>query len=144
MEEKLFFAPLERRHLSEVITLLQNISEFLPDSHRHDEIWLNHALQNNVFSIVAHHDDGVVLGFGTILLESKIRGGKIGHVEDIVTHPNFRNLGIGRSILENLTLIAIREKYYKVTLHCKKRNTLFYEKSGFNIAGTSMQKLLDE
>jgi len=142
MENKIFYSPMERNHLVQVIALLQNISEFLPGVDGHDEIWLRHSDQSNVFSIVAQQSDGFVVGFGTLLLESKIRGGKTGHIEDIVTHPDFRGLGIGRSIVESLTLLAGDEQCYKVTLHCKPHNTSFYEKSGFKIGGASMQKLL--
>lgn len=136
------FTPLTRNHMDEVCELLQNISDFAPDSAQFDNIWLRHSKQSNVFSIVAQQPDGSVLGFGTLLVEIKIRGGKVGHVEDIATHPDFRNLGIGRAVIEKLVSIALVEGCYKVSLHCREHNIDFYEKVGFESSGFSMQKLL--
>ena len=36
-----------------------------------------------------------VVGYGSIFIQINIRGGKIGHIEDITVHPDFRKKGIG-------------------------------------------------
>ena len=94
-------------------------------------------------SYVAHKDDGIVLGFGTILIETKVRGGKVAHIEDIVAHPDFRNQRIGFQIVEELLNVARGLGCYKATLHCRDQTTPFYAKCGFETAGTSMHKLFD-
>ena len=136
------FTPLKRSQVAEVSALLQSISAYSPDPAHFDSIWLRHSKQSNVFSIVAQQPDGRLLGLGTLLLEAKIRGGTVGHIEDIVTHPDFRNLGIGQAVIEELVKIAVVEGCYKVALHCKEHNVPFYEKSGFRSSGTAMQRLL--
>jgi glucosamine-phosphate N-acetyltransferase len=136
------FTPLKRSQMPEVISLLQGISQFTPSPDNYDEIWLNHSAQQNVVSIVAHQANGVVVGFGTLVLETKIRGGKIGHIEDIVTHPDHLRLGVGHSLVDRLIKIAQLEGCYKVALQCKDHNILFYEKSGFELGGAAMQRLL--
>jgi glucosamine-phosphate N-acetyltransferase len=142
LEQEVLYAPLKRSQMPDVISLLQGISQFAPDPDNYDEIWINHSLQENVTSIVAHHANGLVLGFATLVLEAKIRGGKIGHIEDIVTHHEHRGMGVGRSLVHNLVEIARLEGCYKVALHCKDHNILFYEKSGFEVSGSAMQRLL--
>ena len=61
-----------------------------------------------------------VLGFGSILIEYKIRGGVMGHIEDIAIHNQYQNRGIGKLIMEKLVekgknknfFILSKEKYF--------------------------------
>jgi glucosamine-phosphate N-acetyltransferase len=142
LEQEVLYTPLERSQMPAVMSLLQGISHFAPDPDDYDEFWLNHSLQGSVISIVAHQVNGLVLGFATLVLETKIRGGRIGHVEDIVTHHEHRGIGIGQSLVDKLVEIARVEGCYKVVLSCRDHNILFYEKSGFEVSGAAMQKLL--
>jgi glucosamine-phosphate N-acetyltransferase len=138
---ELQIVPVARKHMSEVITLLQEISHFVPDLSTHDEIWERFSAQENVFSVVAL-DGQIVVGYGSMVLESKIRGGLLAHIEDIVTDPGFRGMGIGREIVLSLIEIATTQGCYKVALHCAEKNLEFYRKSGLSVAGNSMQLLL--
>lgn len=138
----IYIAPLKRSQVAEVSLLLQNLSQYSPNPEHFDDIWLRHSNQANVFAIVAQQHDGQVLGFGSLLLETKIRGGKVAHIEDIVTHPGFRNQGIGHAVIDALVKIAIDEGCYKAALHCKEHNVSFYEKNGFRSSGIAMQTLL--
>jgi len=133
--------PLSRARMPDVILLLQDISEFLPLPQDYDSIWSRYVAQEHVISIVAL-EHGNVIGFGTVCLESKIRGGRVGHIEDIVTHKNQRSRGIGSAIVSSLADVAKDEGCYKVTLHCHEQNVMFYEKIGFQLNGASMQRML--
>lgn len=84
----------------------------------------------------------VVVGYGSVVIEAKIRGGKIGHIEDIVVNSGFRKEGIGKAVLDELYKIAAENGCYKVALHCKEHNVHFYEKCMCNLSGISMQRLL--
>ena len=42
------------------------------------------------------------MGYGSIVIETKIRGGKMGHVEDIVSHSLFRKKGIGKAVVDSI------------------------------------------
>ena len=73
-----------------------------------------------------------LLGSGTIIIEPKIiHGGKsVGHVEDVVVHPDYRNQGIAQTILDKLVDYS---KYdcYKVILNCNPNMEHFYNRAGF-------------
>ena len=128
-----------REHMEEVIELLKGLSPDSPSKDKYDSIWASFNSQTNVYSRVAIHKD-MVVGYGAIIIEGKIRGGKLGHIEDIVSHPNFRWQNIGSTIVKTLYDIAITNNCYKVTLHCNNDQASFYEKSLFKIAGCSMQR----
>ena len=74
-----------REHMEEVVELLKGLSPYSPSRDKYDSIWSSFNSQTNVYSRVAMHKD-VVVGYGAIIIEEKIRGGKLGHIEDIVSH----------------------------------------------------------
>jgi glucosamine-phosphate N-acetyltransferase len=133
--------PMKRLHFEAVVSLLKELSAFEPSPEIYDEIWTSFSSQPNSFPLVALSEDEVV-GFAVLLVEGKVRGGKMGHIEDVVSHPNFRGLGVGRFLISELTDIASKMGCYKVALHCQEHNVGFYEKCGFNSNGSSMQKFL--
>ncbi len=132
--------PMRRHHLDRVVELLQEVSVFEPDPNTFDDIWDRFSTQANLFPLVVLSSERV-LGFGVLLVEQKIRGGKMGHIEDVVSDPEFRGLGIGRLVIRHLLKIASTEGCYKVALHCQQHNVGFYEKYGFKPSGSSMQKI---
>jgi len=73
-----------------------------------------------------------LIGAGTIIIEPKIiHGGKsVGHIEDIIVHPHYRNQGIAQSILNKLIDYSKRD-CYKVILNCNPNMESFYNKAGF-------------
>ena len=83
-----------------------------------------------------------IIGSGSIIYEPKIiHGGKyVGHIEDIIIDENHRNLGIARSILTELKMLAERKDCYKVILDCNSDNKIFYEKNDFEYKGLQMAK----
>ena len=90
---------VKRSDLLAVTELLQGLSAFIPQEFELENSWLGFISQANLLAIVAEID-GVVVGYGVLLTEEKIRGGKAGHIEDIVTHPDYRGIGIGRAITD--------------------------------------------
>ena len=133
------FRVFERSDMGPVIALLKAISPYQPPEEIYDEIFLEFIGQQNVFSVVAELD-GIVVGYGVMIMERKIRGGKLGHIEDIVTHPNHRGKGIGRALIDVLSTRAFGLGCYKVALHCSEENTGFYERCGFVTSGTALQR----
>jgi glucosamine-phosphate N-acetyltransferase len=73
-----------------------------------------------------------LLGSGTIIIEPKIiHGGKsVGHIEDVVVHPDYRNQGIAQTILDKLIDYS-RDDCYKVILNCNPNMEQFYNRAGF-------------
>ena len=124
--------------MDEVIELLQCMSGFKPSKSNFLPIWNSFCEQSNVNSLVAVMDNQIV-GYGSIVIETKIRGGKMGHIEDIVSHSLFRKKGIGKAVVDALFNVAKANDCYKVTLQCKEDNLEFYEKCGYKISGVAMQ-----
>jgi glucosamine-phosphate N-acetyltransferase len=132
------FRAIRRHDMQAVIDLIQSISPFEPPRELHDSIWRDFSAQQNLVSLVAEHE-GIPVGYGVVLIEQKIRGGKVGHIEDIVSHPLHRGKGLGRALVEALSKEAFDLGCYKVGLHCQPHNVAFYEKCGFSASGSSMQ-----
>ena len=125
-----------------VIELLQSMSEFKPSKSEYLPIWNSFHQQSNVHSLVAVIDNQIV-GYGSIVIETKIRGGKMGHIEDIVSHSRFRKKGIGKAVVDALLNIAKENGCYKVVLQCKEHNIKFYENCNYKISGVAMQVFID-
>lgn len=133
-------APMARVHLEQVVPLLQGLSIFEPPPESYDEIWSRFSDQSNSFPIVVMSEE-LVVAFGVLLIENKVRGGKLGHIEDVVSHPEKRGIGAGSLVVRELMELAEALGCYKVALHCQERNVGFYEKQGLKVNGKSMHKL---
>lgn len=123
-----------------VIDLLQGISVFQPNQDA-NKLFISFMQQKNMTALVADVDSEII-GFGTYVLETKVRGGAVGHIEDIVCRENYRGLGVGRQIVESLINHAQMRGCYKVTLQCKEHNIGFYEAIGLIKSGITMQMFL--
>jgi len=132
---------LQKKDVDEVIDLLQSLSNYRPNKESYSLICNDFFSQQNVFSIVAIFNNKII-GYGSIVIETKIRGGRKGHIEDIVTHQNYRNKQIGSKIIDNLFKIAKKKECYKISLECNKNNVPFYINNKFEISGTGMQRFL--
>ena len=128
--------------MTAVIEILQSISDYRPDEKDYDQIWDGFQSQANSFGLVALDEKVDVVGYGSIFIERTIRGGTMGHIEDIAVHQDFRKKGIGKLLINALYQIAQEEKCYKVSLVCKEHNLSFYQKCDFMIDGISLSKFL--
>ncbi|WP_193182344.1 GNAT family N-acetyltransferase [Nisaea sediminum] len=140
-DESISIRKLEQADMADVIELLQSMSEFRPPINDYPHIWENLCRQTNVHSIVAIIDENIV-GYGSVVFEIKIRGGKMGHIEDIVSHPNYRKKGIGKAILDALFDVAKASGCHKVALQCQEHNVEFYKKCNYEISGVTMQRFM--
>ena len=122
-----------------VIDMLQDISLFSPPKSKIKHIYQNYLNQNNVNGYVFIKKNEIV-GYGSIIYETKIRGGKVGHIEDIIVKKEHRGKSIGKIIIDYLIQNSIQKKCYKVSLVCKENNIGFYEKCGLAVDGFSMSK----
>src|SRR5215210_3569687 len=86
-------------------------------------------MAGNIKIFVAIEDSDIV-GSITAIIEQKFvhNGGKICHIEDVVTRKGFEKLGIGSTLVKKVIELAIQEKCYKVILNCSQYNFKFYEK----------------
>ena len=133
--------PARNEHIKEIIDILQSVSEYKPSNNKLFDIWNDFSTQSNYYGFVALHH-GEVVGYGSIFFVVKIRGGKMGQIDEIATHRDFRMKGIAQLILNSLYDLAIKEKCYKICLTCKQNNIHFYEKQNFLLEGFHLNKFL--
>lgn len=90
---------------------------------------------------VAAKTDGEIIGSITLLIEQKFihNGGKVGHIEDVVTKNGYEGMGVGRAIVAKALAFAADMKCYKVILDCSENNAQFYRRMGFKEYGLSMR-----
>lgn len=78
-----------------------------------------------------------IIGTISITWEHKfIHGGSIvGHIEDVVIHPDYQKQGIGSKLVQFVIERAKLNKSncYKLILDCSHSNKLFYQKFGFEV-----------
>ncbi|KAJ3164910.1 Glucosamine-phosphate N-acetyltransferase-like protein [Geranomyces variabilis] len=88
----------------------------------------------------------LIVGAGTILVERKFvhMNGLVGHIEDIVTHSEYRGLNLGKLVIETLKYIGKMTGCYKIILDCNDKNIPFYEKCGFAHKEFEMVLYIDE
>ena len=134
--------PVVQSDMDSVVEMLQSLSEFRPSKSEYIRIWNDFRKQTNVFSLVAIIDNQVI-GYGSIVIEAKIRGGKMGHIEDVVAHSRYQKRGIGTAIVGALFDIAKAYGCYKVGLQCKEHNIKFYEQCGYEVTGLAMQVFIE-
>tara|TARA_S200000501_G_scaffold276234_1_gene260091 strand:+ start:140 stop:1348 length:1209 start_codon:yes stop_codon:yes gene_type:complete len=138
---KVLIRRLSKIYVNEVIELLEkNISSFKPNI-THQKLWEKFKKNKNTFAIVALFKK-VVVGYGSITFENKIRGGVAGHIEEIVTLQSLREKGIGKKIMDKLFDLAVKNHCYKVVLQSNKGSENFYLRLGFKKVNISMSKRL--
>ena len=140
---KINVVPVSKEYMTEVVEILQQISEFKPKKSYYEEIFKEFLKHPDNYGLVAVDDVQKVLGFGSILIEYKIRGGVMGHIEDVAIHKQYQNRAIGKKIVDKLVEIGKNKKCYKISLSCKEKNIIFYQKCNFLESGTTMTRFLD-
>uniref|UniRef100_A0A6C0JLA4 N-acetyltransferase domain-containing protein n=1 Tax=viral metagenome TaxID=1070528 RepID=A0A6C0JLA4_9ZZZZ len=83
--------------------------------------------------VVCYIKPDIIIGTGTIMIEPKIiHGGKyVGHIEDVVVHPLYRNKKVAKGIISKLVSHGNKCNCYKIILDCNSNLQSFYEKLGF-------------
>ena len=135
---------IKKKHLISVVKLLSRyLTKFLPKKKDYNKIWKNFSSQNNLYAVVAVNKKNLVVGYGSIFLLKKIRGGILGYIEDIVIDKKFQSVGLGSKIVKKLSKFGKNINCYKIALQCSKRGNIeFYKKCGYRINGVNMQKVL--
>lgn len=128
-----------------VVYLLQAISVHVPAGSERERIWNAFSQQPQVHGVVAVQFAGTeeqVIGYGSLCVDLKIRGGAVGHIEDIVVASQFRRQGVGNIIMQALIDLARSKGCYKVALECRDDKAPFYQQLGFAHTGCAMSMLL--
>ena len=99
---------------------------------------------NHQIFVVEHCESGRVVGSGTLLVEEKLirNYGKVGHIEDIVIHTDYRGYGLGKILIDHLTSMGKNQACYKCILDCDEKNVGFYENCGYVHKGAEMARYM--
>lgn len=120
-------------------TLLSYLTAIEPFS---DDIFLTQVMEISKTSVIVicYTDQLTIVATGTIFFEPKlIHGGRpVGHIEDVVVHPDYRSLGISTVLLHKLTALAVDRGCYKTILDCNADIVPVYKKAGFEMWGIQM------
>ena len=117
----------------ETLSNLSEVGKLANDTIRKREILSEIKDKNYRIVIAEDNQNHQTIGSATLLIEQKFihNGGKVGHIEDVVTRKGYEGKGIGREILKELIKIAKDNECYKIILDCDEKLVKFYEKLGF-------------
>lgn len=138
MKANVSLRPFAPEDAEQVVELLQNISAYRPDSEKVPLLANIFAGQQESYACVAVHG-GCVVGFASLFVLSRVRGGCSAVIEDMAVSTKMRGHGIGRLILEDLLAQARKRGCFKVSLESSEMAEQFYRTAGFNIDGHVMK-----
>ena len=122
---------------------LENLSDVQNIIKKHNKGYeiLKKVLENKNLFIFVALENNIIVGSITLIIEQKFihNGGKVGHIEDVVTRKGFEEKGIGSKLVKKALKFAKQKKCYKVILNCSEENTGFYKKNGFKVHGIEMR-----
>ncbi len=108
--------------------------EVEPD--RFKEIWAQTAKNSNIKYIGVLLENTLVSACQMVVVSNLTRGGRpYCLIENVVTHPEYRNQGFGKALLKHTVELAWNQQCYKVMLMSgRKENSVlqFYESAGFS------------
>jgi len=141
--QNLVFRPLQKKDIYPVCLLLEQLSEFPGgvDMIDLEDSWKNFASSSNAYAVVGISDDKIVC-YGSVIIEYKIRGGRSGHIEDIVVDHHYRRKGFGELLVTHLVSFCQMAGCYKVILDCFEETVPFYNKLHFKGSHFGMSRYL--
>jgi GNAT superfamily N-acetyltransferase len=109
--------------------------ELAPDAAKQERALRLILTQSETGRIFCARDGGLVLGMVSLLFTiSTAEGGRVAWLEDMIIHPDHRNAGLGRRLIEHALKAAQALGCTRVTLLTDGVNTSamrFYERVGF-------------
>ncbi|MEM7028969.1 MAG: GNAT family N-acetyltransferase [Chloroflexota bacterium] len=134
-----YIRPIKHEELEALIDLYQHLHSDdapLPDRGTLTNLWHNILANPMLHYLAAEVDAQLVSSCTLAIIPNLTRGARpYGVIENVVTHVDFRQQGLGRAMLNHALEIAWDENCYKVMLMTgSKRETTFrfYEGAGFN------------
>ena len=108
--------------------------------------FLDKILSNNHIIAIIETPSKNIIGTGTLLIEEKLTHGgcKMGHIENILIHQEYRGNKHGEKLVNYLLDIAKTNGCYRVDLNCHSELERFYINNNFNKDNISMNIYIKE
>ena len=91
---------------------------------------LDKILSNSTIFVIEKNN--IIIATIKLLFEQKLHNNcsSIAHIEDFVVHPDYRNLGLGKSLVDKCISTAKSSNCYKLTLNCNPDLAKYYTNRG--------------
>jgi len=129
---------VQRDELHKLLNLYKYLHEDDPDVTVNNELeglWTGICADPSIYYIVADVDGKLVSTCTMAIIKNLTRNLRpYGLIENVVTHPDYREKGLGTKVLKEAVEIANKNNCYKVMLmtsSTKEKTLKFYEKVGF-------------
>lgn len=140
-ERNIVLRKFQKEDLTAVLRLLQDVSRYTPDADERYIFAQEFLASSNSLSLVATDGDEV-LGFGSLIIYQRLRGGKTALLEDIVADRSLRRSGVGSMIVKELLAHAKKQDCFKVMLEANEESESFYTSLDFKRGGALMKLAL--
>ncbi len=135
---RLTIRTVRRDELSALLELYKHLHPLdapLPDAVELEQVWSEIVDDAKLYCLVGEWEGKLIASCTLVLVPNLTRGARpYGLIENVVTHSEYRHLGIGTRLLQHALQIAWDKNCYKVMLltGSKREATLrFYEQAGF-------------
>jgi len=140
MENEIIFKELDcNDNFKQYLELMYEFTNYKKDVTIED--FKNYVNQKTkVRIVILKNKEDTIIGAGTIFNIEKLHNNSIGQIEDVIITEKYRNMGLGKTIINKLIEIGKTNfKCYKIVLNCLDKNIKFYEKCDFTISGVQMR-----
>jgi len=144
---KLFYREAEKKDFNEIFPLLEQLWPDLELNYSKLNIIYNIAIDSKIQFLIIAQTDNKIIGFCSLSIKNNLwQAGQIGHVDELIVDENYRGLGIGKNLIDEITIIAIKNKCKRIELDSafhRKSAHEFYNKIGYDNRAYLFSRKLD-
>ena len=137
----IIFRSIEKSDIEDVFLLLNQLKKLDINSIDRKKAWKDFQCNTSSNSVVGIYQ-GMVVAYGSIVIENKIRGEVAGHIEDIVVDEKVKGKMLGTQLVKKLIKVGKAKGCYRISLFCDKKLVKFYERNGFKVNNVMMKKFI--
>ena len=137
----IIFRPIEKSDIEDVFLLLNQLKKLDIYSIDRKKAWKDFHCNTSSNSVVGIYQ-GIVVAYGSIVIENKIRGEVAGHIEDIVVDEKVKGKMLGIQLVKELIKVGEAKGCNRISLFCDKKLVKFYERNGFKVNNVMMKRYI--
>ena len=137
----IIFRSIEKSDIEDVFLVLKKSMKFDKISFERKNHWKDLLFISDGNSIVGIYQS-MVVAYGSIVIENKIRGEVAGHIEDIVVDEKVKGKMLGIQLVKELIKVGEAKGCYRISLFCDKKLVKFYERNGFKVNSVMMKRFI--